>query len=106
MITNLARRVCAADAATVREWAFLGWIALGDLVKYLRRGLLWEALERLHEARAQVWRLCLWAVTQKLRYPVYGLTAALDHPEISLPRHRGDRRRSRSEPSVPSAVAG
>ncbi len=54
-----------------------------DLAKYLRRGSLWEALERLHEARAQVWRL--WAVSQGLRYPVYGLTAVLDHPEVGLP---------------------
>ncbi len=75
--------VLQADAATVRKWAFLGWTALGDLVKYLRRGSLWEAFERLHEARTEVWRL--WAVSQKLRYPVYGLTVVLDHPEISLP---------------------
>lgn len=71
------------DGATVREWAFLGWVALADLVKYLRRGSLWEALERLHEARSQVWRL--WAVTHGLRYPVYGMTSVIDHPEIALP---------------------
>ena len=30
--------VYQADAATVREWAFLGWTALADMAKYLRRG--------------------------------------------------------------------
>ncbi|HET9972609.1 MAG TPA: hypothetical protein VFQ68_30535, partial [Streptosporangiaceae bacterium] len=43
----------------IREWAFLGWCALADLGKYVRRGSAWEALERLHEARAQLWQL--WA---------------------------------------------
>jgi len=75
--------VLQLDAATVSEWAFLGWTAMGDLAKYLRRGSLWEALERLHEARSEVWRL--WAVSQGLRYPVYGLTTVLDHPEVGLP---------------------
>jgi hypothetical protein len=28
-------------------------------ITYVRRGSAWEALERLHEARAQVWQL--WA---------------------------------------------
>lgn len=84
--------VLQPDAATVREWAFLGWTALADFVKYLRRGSLWEALERLHGARGQVWRL--WAVSQKLRYPVYGLTTVLDHPEVGLP------------PGIEATVAG
>jgi hypothetical protein len=45
----------------VREWAFQGWCALADLGKYARRGSAWEALERLHEARAQLWPLaCGW----------------------------------------------
>jgi len=49
--------VYQADAATVREWTFLGWTALADMAKYLRRGSAWEALERLQQAREQVWRL-------------------------------------------------
>lgn len=84
--------VLQAAAAMVREWAFLGWTALGDLAKYLRRGSLWEALERLHEARAQVWRL--WAVSQGLQYPIHGVTTVLDHPEIGLP------------PGIEATVAG
>ena len=41
----------------VREWAFGGWCALADFGKYLRRQSLWEALEQLHAARSQLWRL-------------------------------------------------
>ena len=48
------------DAETAREWACLGWLALGDLAKYLDRGSVWEAHARLEEARAQVWKL--WAL--------------------------------------------
>jgi len=75
--------VLQANAAAVREWTFLGWVALADLAKYLRRGSLWEALERLEQARTQMWRL--WAVARGIRYPLYGLTSVLDHPEIGLP---------------------
>jgi len=73
----------SADPATVREWAFLGWIALANLDKYLRRGSLWEALDQLHEARTQVWRL--WAVTYDITYPAFGLTSVLDSPQIDPP---------------------
>jgi hypothetical protein len=40
----------AVTAEQVREWAFLGWCALIDTDKYLRRGSLWEAHSRLHAA--------------------------------------------------------
>jgi hypothetical protein len=50
----------AVTPQQVREWAFGGWCALADLGKYLRRGSPWEALQRLNEARDQLWRL--WAV--------------------------------------------
>ncbi len=73
----------AADAPTLREWACLGWVALGDLVKYLDRGSPWEARARLEEARAQAWQL--WAVTVSAVYPAYGLTAVLDVPDVALP---------------------
>jgi len=75
--------VLQPDATTVREWAFLGWIALADLTKYLQRGSLWEALDRLNQTRDQIWRL--WAVAQAIRYPQYGLTSVLDHPAAGIP---------------------
>jgi hypothetical protein len=61
----------------IREWAFLGWCALADLGKYVRRGSAWEALERLHEARAQLWQLR--AVACGVPQPQYGLTSMLDY---------------------------
>lgn len=82
----------AADANAVYEWTFQGWIALADLAKYVRRGSTWEALERLQQARVQVWRL--WAVAQGVPYPIFGLTGVLDNPQAGLP------------PGVEATVAG
>jgi hypothetical protein len=47
----------AVTGEQVREWAFHGWCALIDADKYLRRGSLWEAHGRLHEARHYTWVL-------------------------------------------------
>lgn len=85
----------AAYAVTgdqVREWAFLGWVALIDTDKYLRRGSLWEAHNRLHEARHRIW--ALWAAAQGAMYPRHGLSQVLDHDPGNLP------------PGVESTVAG
>jgi hypothetical protein len=73
----------AVSPSQVREWAFEGWCALADLGKYVRRGSAWEALERLHEARAQVWKL--WAAVRGVPQPQYGLTSVLDFSASLLP---------------------
>ena len=83
LATTVTSSLMEASAADVREWAFLAWIALADLDKYLRRGSAWEALERLHTARTHVWRL--WAVTHGVGYPAFGLTSVLDQPEAGCP---------------------
>jgi len=70
-------------ARQAREWAFGGWCALIDLGKYLRRGSPWEALQRLHEAQAQLWRL--WAACLEVPNPQYGLTSILDFAPGRLP---------------------
>jgi hypothetical protein len=67
----------------VREWAFLGWCALADLGKYLRRGSAWEALARLDEARAQLWKLQ--AAAAGVAQPQYGLTSILDFAPGRVP---------------------
>jgi hypothetical protein len=72
-----------ADPQTAREWACLGWLALGDLAKYLDRGSVWEAHARLEEARDQVWKL--WATAISATYPAFGLTSVLDTPGFTLP---------------------
>lgn len=82
----------SATPADVREWAFLGWVALANLAKYLRRGSVWEALEHLDEARGHAWRL--WAVVQGADHPLFGLTSVLDTPGAALP------------PGIEATVAG
>jgi hypothetical protein len=76
----------------VREWSFAGWCALIDMDKYLRRGSLWEAHNRLHEARHHIWQL--WGATVGAMYPWHGLSQVLDHDPRNLP------------PAMESTVAG
>jgi hypothetical protein len=82
----------AVTGEQVREWAFLGWCALIDTDKYLRRGSLWEAHSRLHEARHHIW--ALWAVAHGALYPWHGLSQVLDHDPGNLP------------PGIESTIAG
>lgn len=70
-------------AAQVREWTFNGWACLADVGKYLRRGSAWEALERLHQARADLWRLL--AVSCGVPNPQYGVTSILDFAPDRMP---------------------
>jgi hypothetical protein len=67
----------------VHSWAFLGWRALLDADKYLRRGSPWEAHHRLEEARGHIW--ALWATALGGTYPWHGLSQVLDHDPVSLP---------------------
>jgi hypothetical protein len=82
----------AVSGEQVREWAFHGWCALIDAHKYLRRGSLWEAHDRLHEARHHIW--ALWAAAHGALYPWHGLSQVLDHDAGNLP------------PGIESTVAG
>jgi hypothetical protein len=62
---------------------FNGLVRLSATAKYLTRGSLWEALNTLEAARADLWRL--WAVAIGAPDPQYGLTAVLDVPHPRLP---------------------
>ncbi|HEU5419736.1 MAG TPA: hypothetical protein VFV41_18760 [Streptosporangiaceae bacterium] len=73
----------AVTGDQVREWAFAGWCALLDADKYLQRGSLWEAHNRLHEARHRIWGL--WAAAAGALYPWHGLSQVLDHDPDRLP---------------------
>jgi hypothetical protein len=73
----------AASEAQLREWTFLGWRALLDADKYLRRGSVWEAHQRLHETRDHIWKL--WAAGHGALYPWHGLSQVLDHAPEQLP---------------------
>jgi hypothetical protein len=82
----------AVTGDQVREWAFLGWCALIDTDKHLRRDSLWEAHSRLHQARHHIW--ALWAAAHGALYPIHGLSQVLDHDPGNLP------------PGIESTVAG
>jgi hypothetical protein len=82
----------AVTGEQVREWAFLGWWALIDTDKYLRRDSLWEAHGRLHQARHHIW--ALWAAAHGALYPWHGLSQVLDHDPGNLP------------PGIEATVAG
>lgn len=69
--------------AQVREWAFNGWACLADVGKYLRRGSPWEALERLHQARAEFWKLL--ATSYGVPNPQFGVTSILDFAPDRMP---------------------
>lgn len=71
------------DGEQLREWAFLGWVALADCAKYLDRGSLWEARAQLEVARHRIWGL--WAAAKGARYPVFGLSQVLDRDPEDLP---------------------
>jgi hypothetical protein len=73
----------AVTGGQIREWAFLGWCALIDLDKYVRRGSLWEAHNRLHHARDHIW--ALWAAATGALYPWHGLSQVLDNDPGNLP---------------------
>ena len=67
----------------VRTWELLGWELLANVSKYLARGSVWEALERLHDARGMALRLH--AAAEGVTYPGFGLTSLLDADPPRLP---------------------
>ncbi|HEY2506635.1 MAG TPA: hypothetical protein VGI58_08960 [Streptosporangiaceae bacterium] len=82
----------AVSGEQVREWTFLGWCALIDADKYLRRGSLWEAHHRVNDARHHIWQL--WAASTGAMYPWHGMTQVLDNDPHDLP------------PGIEATVAG
>jgi hypothetical protein len=89
---TIADKPATVPPEQVREWAFLGWCAVADLGKYLRRGSLWEARGKLEEARAELWKLQ--AAAGRVAQPQYGLTSILDYAP------------GRIDPEMAATVAG
>lgn len=91
-LDDVPRARLAARAERVpgqcREWSFLGWWAVSDAAKYLRRGSLFEATARLDSIREQALRL--FAAAQGIRFPEFGLTSLLDYPPFELPHGLAD----------------
>ena len=73
------------SADQIAAWTFQGWRALLDADKYLRRASAWEAHQRLHEARQQIW--ALWAAARGTSYPQHGLSQVLDQDPPVLPEN-------------------
>jgi len=71
-----ARTIPAAPSDVAWTWACLAWEALANLGKYLRRRSPWEAHDRLETARKHFWQL--WALTDGVPGPEYGITSVLD----------------------------
>ncbi|MGH9106080.1 MAG: hypothetical protein ACRDZX_09620 [Acidimicrobiales bacterium] len=63
-------------AEEVRAWACQAWEALANVGKYVRRSSYWEALDQLHEARTNLFRL--WALAEQVPQARYGVTALID----------------------------
>ena len=72
-----------ASADDVRAWGFNCLVRLSACTKYLARGSLWEAQLMLERARADYW--CVWATSEGVPDPLYGLTAVLDDPRKPMP---------------------
>jgi hypothetical protein len=71
------------SAEEAREWAMLGWWAVSDVTKYIRRGSLFEAVDCVGEVRSQALRL--WAASRRIPYAAFGMTSLLDYPPFELP---------------------
>jgi len=82
-VVTITGRRAPVPPEQAREWAFLGWCAVADLGKYLRRGSLWEARGALEEAREQLWKLQ--ATAAGVAQPQYGLTSLLDFAPAAVP---------------------
>lgn len=70
-------------AEEAREWLMLGWWALSDTAKYVARGSLFEAVDRMADARQQA--LKLYAAGQQVPFPSFGLVSLLDFPPYEVP---------------------
>jgi hypothetical protein len=65
-----------AKADEVQVWACQAWEALANVEKYVGRFSYWEAVHRLHEARANLFRL--WALAERVPLARNGVTALID----------------------------
>ncbi len=83
LASEVAPRSLRATPAEPREWLLEGWESLSNLVKYVHRGSLLEALDQLHRGRACAYRL--FAHAAGVDCPGYGLTSLLDDPRAPLP---------------------
>jgi hypothetical protein len=79
------RRPASADATQeqLREWAFLSWWGLADVVKHAERGNVWRAITSLNEVRDLVWRLH--AAALGVDYPLFG-AVSVENADLPAPQ--------------------
>ena len=79
------RRPGAADASPEqqREWAFLAWWGLADVVKHAERGRPWRAITSLNEVRDLAWRLH--AAELGVEYPIFG-AVSVENADLPAPQ--------------------
>jgi hypothetical protein len=75
--------VWSAGPDDPRNWLMDGWEALSNVVKYVRRGSLLEAVDQVHRVRERIYQL--WAAGGGVPCPAFGLTSLLDEPVPVLP---------------------
>lgn len=85
-------------AGIAAESAHAGWWYLGDVVKYVRRGSNFEAVERLAVARDHMLRLA--AVGAHAAFPQYGLISLLDFAPDRVPARLAETYPVPQEPST------
>jgi len=68
-----------------REWTMMAWWWLSDVAKYLERGSLFEAAERIALVRQEA--LKLYAAARDVPYPLFGLTSLLDYEPFEVPQN-------------------
>lgn len=91
--------VATTNEEQAREWVMLGWWALSNTAKHVRRGSLFEAVESLREARTQMLRV--FAASRRVPYPSFGLTSLLDFEPFGVP---GQLEETYSTPGSPTDV--
>jgi hypothetical protein len=71
--------------SVAREWTMMAWWWLSDVAKYLERGSLFEAAERIALVRQEA--LKLYAAARDVPYPLFGLTSLLDYEPFEVPQN-------------------
>jgi hypothetical protein len=63
----------------------MAWWWLSDVAKYLERGSLFEAAERIALVRQEA--LKLYAAARDVPYPLFGITSLLDYEPFEVPQN-------------------
>ena len=91
-----------ATQRELREWGFLAWWALLDVVKHTERRTLWRAVTALDEARGLTWKLH--AAALGVDYPMFG-AVSVDNANLAAPQGLEKSLPARLDPAAITAGA-